>query len=77
MFPDHIKFKEAAYIGEELFDDEQYELERSCVSLQSGVERKLFTLDAGLKTYGITIEQYEQYLAKGDFKSSNPKLYRL
>lgn len=71
MFPDHIKLKEAAHIGEELFDDNSYELERSCLSLQKGVERKLFTLDVGLRTYGITREQYEEYLAKDIAKILN------
>ena len=64
MFPDPTKYKESAYIGEELFDDPAYELERACRSLRRCVERKLFTLNAGLKSYGITNEQYEKLLSK-------------
>ena len=63
-FPDPTKYKESAYIGEDLFDDPAYELERACRSLRKCVERKLFTLNAGLKSYGITNEQYEKFLSK-------------
>lgn len=64
MFPEHQEFKEAAHIGEELFNDNSYEIERNCQSIQRGMERKLFTMEAGLKVYGVTMEQYEQYLGK-------------
>lgn len=64
MFPDHEKFKEAAHIGEELFNDESSELERNCQCIQRGLEQKLFTMEAGLKAYGVTIKEYEQYLGK-------------
>jgi hypothetical protein len=64
MFPDHQQFNEAAHIGEELFDDKSYELERNCQSIQKGFERGLFTIEAGLKAYGVTMEEYDQYLGK-------------
>jgi hypothetical protein len=64
MFPDKKEYKEAAHIGEELFEDKDYELERQCMSVQRGVERNLFPLDVALNAYNVTREQYEEFLAK-------------
>ncbi len=64
MFPDKKEYGEAAHIGEELFGDIEYELQRQCMSVQRGVERNLFPLDIALKAYCVTLEQYEDFLAK-------------
>jgi len=64
MFPDNEQFKEATHIGEELFDDQAYELDRRCRSVQRGVERNLFARETALKSYGVTRQQYEDYLSR-------------
>ena len=67
-FPDPTKYKESAYIGEELFDDPEYELGRTCECVQRCVERRIFNLDHALELYKVTNEQYERFLSKSEDK---------
>lgn len=64
MYPEHQHFKEAAHIGEELFDDEFYELERNCQSIKRGLDGKVFTLEDGLKAYNVSREKYEEFFGR-------------
>jgi len=58
------KYIEEAHIGEELFQDKAYELERQCMTVQNTVQRKVFSLAEALEAYGVSNEDFENYLAK-------------
>jgi hypothetical protein len=64
MLLDRTKYKEAAHIGEELFQDAAYELERQCMTVESVVKRKILSLPEALEAYEVTKEEFENYLAK-------------
>jgi hypothetical protein len=64
MSPLKYKLTEAAYIGEELFDSADYELERQCASVRHAEERKLMSREQALEIFEVSPEQYTDYLAK-------------
>lgn len=55
---------EAAHIGEELFDDADYESERQCRSAHHAISRDLLNREKALKVYKVSIDQYASFLAK-------------
>jgi hypothetical protein len=64
MSPDKYRLTESAYIGEELFTDAGYELERQCASVRHAEERKLMSREEALEAFGVSPEQYTAYLAR-------------
>jgi len=64
MSPDKYRLTESAYIGEELFADASYELERQCASVRHAEERKLMSREKALEAFEVTPEQYTAYLAR-------------
>jgi len=52
--------------GEELFDDPEYELRRTCECVQRCVERRIFSLNHALELYKVANEQYEKLLSKSE-----------
>jgi hypothetical protein len=64
MLRDRKKYTEAAHIGEEFFQNKDYELERQCMTVQSSVQRKVLSLPEALDAYGITKEQFGNFLVK-------------
>jgi len=64
MFPDKSKFKESAYIGEELFRNEADEKEHQCMIVHKTVNDGVFTLEEALKAYEVSPEDYKGYLTK-------------
>ena len=69
MLTDRENYKEEGYIGEELFQNPAYELERQCMTVESTVKRKIFTLPEALELYEVSEEQFENYLAKNIFEN--------
>src|SRR6185437_8538452 len=64
MLRDRKGYTEAAHIGEEFFQNNAYELERQCMMVQSAVQRKILTFPEALSTYGVTKEQFGNFLVK-------------
>ena len=67
MSPLKYTLTEAAYIGEELFDNAAYELERQCASVRHAEERKLMSREQALEIFEVSPDQYTEYLAKNAF----------
>lgn len=59
-----VKLTEAGYIGEELFSDSAYELERQCAFVHRTLERKLMSQEEALEAHGVTADQYTAYLLR-------------
>ncbi|QJD98237.1 hypothetical protein HH214_21330 [Mucilaginibacter robiniae] len=57
------RLTESAYIGEELFADADYELERQCASVRHAEERGLMSREQALDAFEVTPEQYTAFLA--------------
>jgi hypothetical protein len=64
MYPDKYRLTESAYIGEELFSDAVYDLERQCASVSHAEQRKLMSREEALEAFEVTPEQYTAYLAR-------------
>ncbi|OOQ58175.1 hypothetical protein [Mucilaginibacter pedocola] len=67
MLRDRSTGKEEGYIADELFSDEQYELERQCMTVADVVQRKVLSLQEALTAYEVTEEQYFNFLAASYF----------
>jgi len=61
------KLTEADYIGEELFDNAAYELERQCASVRHTEERKIMSRGRALEIFEVSADQHTEYLAKNAF----------
>jgi hypothetical protein len=68
MLTDNEKYKEQGFIGDEIFQSREKEIEHLCRIVQSTVERKVFTLDEALTAYEIKREDYDFYLANNFFR---------
>jgi hypothetical protein len=75
MLPGREKYKEAAHTGEEFFQDKAYELERQCMTVQSAVQRKILSFPEALEAYGVTKEQFANYLVKNIREEMYTTLY--
>jgi len=75
MFPKDVDYREEAHIGEELFDDLSYELERQCMVVQSTVEKGIFSLERALKSYKVQKEDYDNFLAKQQYEILQKSIY--
>jgi hypothetical protein len=64
MSTDKYRLTESAYIGEELFADASYELERQCASVRHAEERRLMSREEALEAFEVTPGQYTAYLAR-------------
>ena len=64
MLTENKNFREAGHIAEELLDNETYELERRCVSVERTVKGGAFLLDKALKLYKVAMDDYIDYIAK-------------
>jgi hypothetical protein len=64
MLLDKSKLKESAYIGEELFRNEEDEKEHQCMIVRKTVEDGVFKLEEALKAYEINLVDYQEYLLK-------------
>jgi hypothetical protein len=64
MLTDNRNFREAGHIAEELLDNQAYELERRCASVERSVKGGAFLLDKALKLYKVDMDNYIDYIAK-------------
>ena len=64
MLTDNENLKEQGFIGDEIFQTKEKEIEHLCRIIQSTVERKVFTLDEALAAYEVSLKDYELHLAR-------------
>jgi hypothetical protein len=74
MFTENNNFREAAHIGEELFDNSGFEMDSKCMSVESTVKDGVFTLEKALKLYKVPLETYIDYLAGNHVASIDNQL---
>ena len=69
MLTDKIKYGDAGYAADELFQNADYETDRQCMIVQDMVGRKILSREQALEAYGIDQNTYTRFLTREYAKS--------